>query len=82
MREVGKHQHESLWIEALEAKFENKGDAWSTKQDFDRILEDFQVTLLQKLTANVPNNDRDYPMCQPWYSRESSSRHIQTRASS
>ena len=45
MREVGKDKHEHLWIEALEAKFEGKGKPWSTKEDFDRILENYQVII-------------------------------------
>ena len=43
MREVYKNGHDRLWIEALEAKYEQKGKAWSTNDDFDRILIGYQV---------------------------------------
>ncbi|KAI0128612.1 hypothetical protein BJ170DRAFT_336573 [Xylariales sp. AK1849] len=42
MREVGKNKHQSLWIEALEAKFEGKGQPYGRVQ-FDRILGDFEA---------------------------------------
>lgn len=80
MREVGKHQHEALWVDALEAKYEGKGDAWSTKEDFERILKDFQVIRLRKFAASVSDSYRACQMYQLWYSQESSSQHIQMRA--
>jgi hypothetical protein len=46
MREVDKNGHQDLWVEALEAKFENKGTPLTTQKDFDRILKDFEVTRL------------------------------------
>jgi sulfotransferase family protein len=46
MREVDKNGHEDLWVEALEAKFENKGTPWTTQNDFDHILKDFEVIRL------------------------------------
>lgn len=42
MREVGKNKHQDLWIQALEAKFENKGESWG-RQDFEKILAGFEV---------------------------------------
>lgn len=42
MREVGKNKHQSLWVEALEAKFEGKGGTWQ-RQDFERALTGFEV---------------------------------------
>lgn len=42
MREVNKNKHRDLWIQALEAKFEDKGDTWE-RQDFEKILAGFEV---------------------------------------
>lgn len=42
MREVGKNKHQDLWVEAMEAKFENKGTAWG-RQEFEQILEGYEV---------------------------------------
>ncbi|KAK1758273.1 hypothetical protein QBC47DRAFT_374170 [Echria macrotheca] len=41
MREVGKNQHQALWIEAIDAKFEGIGAPWK-REDFERILSGFQ----------------------------------------
>jgi hypothetical protein len=43
MREVDQNNHQDLWVEALEAKFESKGTPWSTQEDFDRVLKGFEV---------------------------------------
>ncbi|OTB08604.1 hypothetical protein M426DRAFT_7343 [Hypoxylon sp. CI-4A] len=37
MREVGKNQHQALWIEALDAKFEGRGEPYN-RERFDQIL--------------------------------------------
>lgn len=42
MRDVGKNKHQDLWVEAIEAKFEGKGPAW-TRDEFDRILSGYEV---------------------------------------
>ncbi|KAH9900612.1 hypothetical protein F4778DRAFT_739678 [Xylariomycetidae sp. FL2044] len=41
MREVGKNKHQALWIEALEAKFEGKGEPFG-RQRFDEILSGYE----------------------------------------
>ena len=42
MREVGKNKHQALWIEALEAKYEGKGELFN-REKFDRILGSYEV---------------------------------------
>lgn len=42
MREVGKNQHQGLWVRALEDNLEGKGPAW-VRDDFEKILAGFQV---------------------------------------
>ncbi|KAI0014076.1 P-loop containing nucleoside triphosphate hydrolase protein [Xylariaceae sp. FL0662B] len=42
MREVGKNHHQRLWIEALEAKFEGKGEPWN-REKFDQILGGYEA---------------------------------------
>lgn len=42
MREVFKNQHQALWVQALEAKFEGKGHTWQ-REDFEQILAGYQV---------------------------------------
>ncbi|KAI1082310.1 P-loop containing nucleoside triphosphate hydrolase protein [Whalleya microplaca] len=42
MREVGKNNHQGLWLEALEAKFEGKGEPWN-REKFDQILGGFEA---------------------------------------
>lgn len=42
MREVSENKHQQLWVQAIEAKFENKGESWG-RQDFDRILAGYEV---------------------------------------
>lgn len=44
MREVAINKHGSLWIEAMDAKFEGVRDSRSwNREDFDRILAGFEV---------------------------------------
>ncbi|KAF4618402.1 hypothetical protein G7Y89_g14901 [Cudoniella acicularis] len=40
MRDVGKNQHQTKWIEALEAKFEGKGKDFG-REEFDSFLSDY-----------------------------------------
>ena len=47
MREVRKNNYEDLWIQALQAKFENQGEPWTTAADFDSILNNFQVSCVE-----------------------------------
>ena len=46
MREVAKHNHQTLWISAVASKFEDTEDMATgprtTRADFDRILADYQ----------------------------------------
>ena len=42
MREVGKNQHQTKWIEALEAKFEGKGKQFG-REEFDSFLSGYSV---------------------------------------
>jgi hypothetical protein len=42
MREVAKNNHQLLWIEAMDAKFEGAGKPWG-REDFERILAGFEV---------------------------------------
>lgn len=44
MREVGKNKHQAAWAEAMDAKFEGKGDPYGREQ-FDKILGDFEVNI-------------------------------------
>lgn len=44
MREVGKNKHIAAWCEAMDAKFEGKGEPYGRKQ-FDKILGDYEVRL-------------------------------------
>jgi hypothetical protein len=50
MREVGKNKHQAFWIEALEAKYEGKGQPYGREQ-FDKILGDFEV---RSFPRNIP----------------------------
>lgn len=42
MREVGKNNHQALWVEAIDSKFEGKGEPWGREQ-FDKILGDYEA---------------------------------------
>ncbi|XXH04670.1 hypothetical protein Hte_011089 [Hypoxylon texense] len=42
MREVGKNHHQALWIEALDAKFEGRGEPYD-REKFDRILGNYEA---------------------------------------
>ncbi|KAI1096424.1 hypothetical protein F5B19DRAFT_146074 [Rostrohypoxylon terebratum] len=42
MREVGKNKHQSLWIEALDAKFEDRGEPFN-REKFDQILGSYEA---------------------------------------
>ncbi len=42
MREVGKNRHQALWIEALDAKFEGRGEPYD-RERFDQILGNYEV---------------------------------------
>lgn len=42
MREVGKNHHQALWIEALDAKFEGRGEPFN-REKFDQILGSYEV---------------------------------------
>ncbi|KAI2469236.1 hypothetical protein F4781DRAFT_395166 [Annulohypoxylon bovei var. microspora] len=42
MREVGKNKHQALWIEALDAKFEGRGEPFE-REKFDQILGPFEA---------------------------------------
>ncbi|KAI1393444.1 uncharacterized protein F4822DRAFT_423913 [Hypoxylon trugodes] len=42
MREVGKNRHQALWIEALEAKFEGRGEPFD-RAKFDQILGSYEA---------------------------------------
>ncbi|KAI1777897.1 hypothetical protein F4818DRAFT_439216 [Hypoxylon cercidicola] len=42
MREVGKNGHQALWIEALDAKFEGRGEPF-TREKFDQILGNYEA---------------------------------------
>ncbi|KAI6090408.1 hypothetical protein F4821DRAFT_268004 [Hypoxylon rubiginosum] len=42
MREVGKNRHQALWIEALDAKFEGRGEPFNRKK-FDQILGNYEA---------------------------------------
>lgn len=44
MTSVGPNNHHDKWVSALEAKFENNGTEF-TKQDFDELLGDFDVSI-------------------------------------
>lgn len=44
MREVGKNKHQAAWAEAMDAKFEGKGEPYGREQ-FDKILGDFEVNI-------------------------------------
>jgi hypothetical protein len=44
MREVGKNDHQALWIEALDAKFTPGTKPWDREQ-FDKILSGFEVSM-------------------------------------
>lgn len=53
MREVGKNKHQDLWIQAIEAKYEDKGKAWE-RQDFEQILASFEVRVVTlTLTSSI-----------------------------
>ncbi|KAI1414668.1 hypothetical protein F5Y13DRAFT_13479 [Hypoxylon sp. FL1857] len=43
MREVGKNNHQALWIEALDAKFEGRGEPFNTREKFDQILGSYEA---------------------------------------
>lgn len=42
MKEVGKNNHQALWIEAIDAKFGPTGKPWG-RGDFEKILAGFEV---------------------------------------
>jgi hypothetical protein len=42
MREVGKNKHIAAWCEAMDAKFEGKGEPYGREQ-FNKILGDYEV---------------------------------------
>ncbi|KAI0887381.1 uncharacterized protein GGS22DRAFT_108444 [Annulohypoxylon maeteangense] len=42
MREVGKNKHQTLWIDALDSKFEGKGESFN-REKFDRILGPYEA---------------------------------------
>jgi hypothetical protein len=44
MREVGKNNHQAMWLEAVEAKFEGKGKPWG-REEFERILSGYEVIM-------------------------------------
>jgi hypothetical protein len=44
MREVGKNKHQAAWVQAMEAKYEGKGEPFG-REKFDDILGDFEVLL-------------------------------------
>ncbi|CAJ2506430.1 Uu.00g005600.m01.CDS01 [Anthostomella pinea] len=43
MREVGKNNHQDLWVEALDAKFEGKGEPFD-RERFDQILGKYEIS--------------------------------------
>jgi hypothetical protein len=45
MREVGKNNHQALWIGAIGAKFEGLGKSWD-REDFEKILAGYEVWTL------------------------------------
>lgn len=59
MREVGKNKHQGLWIEALDAKFEGRGEPYD-REKFDRILGSYEVRTLG--TGSSPRTFKH----QPW----------------
>ncbi|KAI0180467.1 hypothetical protein GGR52DRAFT_245520 [Hypoxylon sp. FL1284] len=42
MREVGKNRHQGMWIEALDAKFEGRGEPYN-REKFERILGSYEA---------------------------------------
>lgn len=72
MREVKKHNHTGLWLEALSTKFEQNGKPWSTQADFDRMLHDFQVPhpLKDALYFSNMESQRDCRITRLRYSQE------------
>lgn len=42
------HKQSELWVEAMQAKYENKGKVWK-REDFDQILGDYSVGHAHKL---------------------------------
>lgn len=42
MREVGKNKHQAFWIEALDAKFEGRGELFN-REKFDQILGPYET---------------------------------------
>ncbi|KAI1212959.1 uncharacterized protein F4807DRAFT_305828 [Annulohypoxylon truncatum] len=42
MREVGKNKHQAFWIEALDAKFEGRGEPFN-REKFDQILRPYEA---------------------------------------
>jgi hypothetical protein len=52
MREVGKNGHQSLWIEAIDAKFEKTGRKLD-RQFFDQIMSDFEVDIASTLPSRT-----------------------------
>ncbi|TLD27953.1 NAD dependent epimerase/dehydratase [Venturia nashicola] len=55
MTSVGPNNHHDKWVSALEAKFENTGTEF-TKQDFDGLLGDFDVSVQAPTPVFLPNN--------------------------
>lgn len=51
MREVAKNKHQTLWIEAVDAKFEGAGKPWG-RDEFERILAGYEVRLCCLLSCS------------------------------
>lgn len=47
-RSMENHKQSQLWVEAMQAKYENKGKAWK-REDFDQILGDYSVSRAQAM---------------------------------
>jgi len=43
MREVGKNNHQALWTDAIESKFEGNGKPWR-RDEFEQILSGYEVS--------------------------------------
>lgn len=52
MREVGKNKHQAFWIEALDAKFEGRGELFN-REKFDQILGPYEVCFLPTLQVRL-----------------------------
>lgn len=47
MREVGKNNHQALWIEAIDAKSKGIGKPWG-REDFEKILAGYEVQTISR----------------------------------